>query len=539
VPMHECRSEGRSYPELGSERGELRDGGDRMKFRNAEAAFLAKLAEVDAAGSFATVRGSTTKELLAQTVTIERPLERCITLPHRNNNVFAAVYETLWVLAGRNDIADLCEYLPRARDFSDDGTTWRGGYGPRLRRWNGVDQLTHLVELLRSDSTSRRAVIALFDPDRDLAPSLDIPCTNWLNVAIRDGALHLNVAIRSNDLMWGFSGINTFEWSVLQEMLAHWLGVAVGPATYFIGSLHLYEHHFPRVAPLLSANPGPRAYDIEPARTRFGTPLADLDATLERWFDLEAQCRSGSVIGGHVNELEDPLLSDFLHMVDGYWQHRRNPAKPPMFEQVVDPGLRTAAREYVCRAADDQPAEQNEPVPSADEIDGYLRALHRLKTETYGDSWKRRGEQMSIMANVARKIDRLERLGQHLLDRADVALNTVVDLLVYSVKYESYLHDVQDTPGAPGTWSDGVEGFEHLLLATRASETLLIDPAVHQVMTAFVALESSVQSGPDEHRLALVQTLSRSARALLMAIAGQRPRAAYEAFRDAKDGNVE
>lgn len=511
-----------------------------MKFRNAEAAFLAKLAEVDAAGSFATVRGSTTKELLAQTVTIERPLERCITLPHRNNNVFAAVYETLWVLAGRNDIADLCEYLPRARDFSDDGTTWRGGYGPRLRNWNGVDQLTHLVEHLRSDPTSRRAVVALFDPDRDLTPSLDIPCTNWLNVVVRDGALDLNVAIRSNDLMWGFSGINTFEWSVLQEMLAHWLGVAVGSATYFIGSLHLYERHFSRVAPLLSATSAPRAYDLEPARTRFATSLADLDTALERWFDLEARCRSGSAIGGEVNRLEDPLLRDFLHMVDGYWQHRRNPATAPTFSQVVDSGLRTAAREHVCRAANDhQPAGQNQPVPSPDEIDGYLRALHRLKTEAYGNSWKRRGEQISIMANIARKVDRLERLEQHLLDRADVALDTVVDLLVYSIKYETYLHDVRDTPGAPGTWSDGVGGFEQLLSATRTSESLLTDPAVHQVMAAFVALESSVQSGPDEHRLTLVQTLSRSSRTLLTAIAEERPRAAYEAFRDAQDGNVE
>lgn len=271
-------------------------------------------------------------------------------------------------------------------------------------------------------------------------------------------------------------------------------------------SLHLYERHFSRVAPLLSANPAPRAYDLEPARTRFGRSLADLDTSLERWFDLEARYRSGSVMGGEVNGLEDPLLRDFLHMVDGYWQHRRNPATAPTFAAVADRGLRTAAREYVCRTGvDHQPTGQNEPAPSADEVDGYLRELHRRKTEMYGDSWKRRGEQMSIMANVARKIDRLERLEQHLLDRADLALDTVVDLLVYSVKYETYLHDVRDTPGAPGTWSDGVGGFEQLLPATRTRGALLTDRAVREVM----------------------------------AVAGQRPRVVYEAFRDSQDGNVE
>jgi thymidylate synthase len=58
-------------------------------------------------------------------------------LPGRNNNVFAQLAETAWVLAGRNDLAFLGHYLPRVADFSDDGRTWRGAYGPRIRRWGG------------------------------------------------------------------------------------------------------------------------------------------------------------------------------------------------------------------------------------------------------------------------------------------------------------------------------------------------------------------------------------------------------------------
>ncbi|PDQ34164.1 MAG: hypothetical protein B5766_13125 [Candidatus Lumbricidophila eiseniae] len=60
--------------------------------------------------------------------------------------------------------------------------------------------------------------------------------TQWiwqLHFLVRHGRLSLNVALRSNDVLWGFSGINTFEWSVLQEMMAYWVGVEIGPASFF------------------------------------------------------------------------------------------------------------------------------------------------------------------------------------------------------------------------------------------------------------------------------------------------------------------
>jgi hypothetical protein len=34
--------------------------------------------------------------------------------------------------------------------------------------------------------------------------------------------------------------------------------------------------------------------------------------------------------------------------------------------------------------------------------------LHRAKDAAYRDAWKRRGEVISILANIARKVDRLE-----------------------------------------------------------------------------------------------------------------------------------
>jgi thymidylate synthase len=55
-------------------------------------------------GAVVTVRALETKELRNRITSITRPLERCIFLPGRRNDVFAQITETFWVIGGRNDL---------------------------------------------------------------------------------------------------------------------------------------------------------------------------------------------------------------------------------------------------------------------------------------------------------------------------------------------------------------------------------------------------------------------------------------------------
>ena len=76
-----------------------------------------------------------------------------------------------------------------------------------------------------------------------------------------------------------------------------------------------------------------------------------------------------------------------------------------------------------------------------------VRRLHRAKDAAYRDAWKRRGEVGSILANIARKVDRLE----YGLDGAPATageswLDTAADLLVYCLKYQAYLADLDREP---------------------------------------------------------------------------------------------
>jgi len=212
--------------------------------------------------NYVTVRDMETKELLNCTFTVEKPMQRCCFIPGRDGNVFAQVAETLWMLSGSNDLDWLERYIPQCKRWSDDGKTWRAGYGPRLRDWNrrvpsgkylldgtfvtdSVDQIAYVVGKINSDPETRQAIISLWDPDSDVVEgSKDYPCNNWLHFIKRDGLLHLNVAVRSNDAIYGFSHVDFFGWSVLQQLVASLTGSGVGTMSWNATSMHIYSHHY-------------------------------------------------------------------------------------------------------------------------------------------------------------------------------------------------------------------------------------------------------------------------------------------------------
>lgn len=270
---------------------------EREIYRNSTDAFLVALAMVKDRGRIVSPRGMETKELLSQRIAIMNPRERCIVLPGRNDDIVAKVAETLWQLAGRDDIEWLTWYLPRAPEFSDDGYRWRGAYGPRLRRWQGfpTDQISNIAHKLVEDPCTRQAVINIWNPEVDLEPGKDIPCNNWLHFIIRDGVLHLNIAQRSSDVVWGFSGIDVFSWSVLHEMMAYWTGTEVGDFTYFISSLHVYEKHYKKLDKILDDYADRTIYDFDVPLVNYSGEFCYLDHDLSYIFDKEQIMRGGTI----------------------------------------------------------------------------------------------------------------------------------------------------------------------------------------------------------------------------------------------------
>lgn len=370
-----------------------------------------------------------TTELTHVGVTLKHPQDRYIRLGSRKANLAAQIAETMWVLAGRDDLDWLVNYLPRAVDYSDDGETWRGAYGPRLRNWShlGKDQLAHVVDLLTNDGTTRRAVMSIYDPAVDSQPGLDIPCNNWLHFTSRLGYVDLHVAIRSNDLMWGWSGINMFEWSTLLEVVARLSGLNVGHLHFSITSLHLYDKHWRRASQIASEQVGSLLTNVD-FQIQEKT-VVYFDQLVNHWFSLEQNIREGKDVDDEVRLFPEPMLQSWLRVLQWWWSGYTG------YLADVPPAIQRAAEVGV------QPPPVREklgvPVQTRPSFVSYVTGLHNEKHAAYGDSWKRRGEMLGIMANIARKVDRLGVNGA-----GDTATDTAIDLLVYLAKYHVWLTDL-------------------------------------------------------------------------------------------------
>ena len=112
-------------------------------------------------------------------------------------------------------------------------------YPERLQNYQGRNQLIDIVERLKQDIGSNRAVAVTFNPfidnDRD-----DIPCLQLIQALVRNDKLILSVYFRSNDLYGAFPS-NMMFLTYLGMKIANELGVKFDCIDYHCSSLHIYE----------------------------------------------------------------------------------------------------------------------------------------------------------------------------------------------------------------------------------------------------------------------------------------------------------
>ena len=169
--------------------------------------------------------------------------ERVLFYPERDANPYFHLMESLWMLAGRNDVDWISQFNGRINTYSDDGRTFHGAYGYRWRNWFGMDQLKAIQFRLSTYHNDRRAVLGIWDPHQDLVQTndgKDYPCNTQIYFWERRGELNMTVTNRSNDMIWGAYGANAVHMSVLLEYMAGMLGYAVGTYYQFSNNLHAY-----------------------------------------------------------------------------------------------------------------------------------------------------------------------------------------------------------------------------------------------------------------------------------------------------------
>lgn len=192
------------------------------------------------------------RDLGAVTVELEDG-ERTIMLAGRGWNPAFALVEAAWVIAGRNDVKTLTEFIRGFDRYSDDGHTLQGAYGYRLRHFFRCDQIDGAIDELTTHPPSRRVVLSLYAPSDLGLDSKDIPCNTQVTLRRVNGRLEMTVFNRSNDLWLGVP-YNWFVFRVVQHMIADRLGIRCGVQRHVSSCLHLYEINAAAASRVIACN---------------------------------------------------------------------------------------------------------------------------------------------------------------------------------------------------------------------------------------------------------------------------------------------
>ena len=178
----------------------------------------------------------------------QRPWERLCFEAKRDANHTFHLMETIWMLAGENDVSWLLPFNSNFAQYAEDDKLQHGAYGFRWANHFGVNQIQEVLLELENPNT-RRAVISMWDPRADLgADKRDLPCNTHIYFDLLQGKLNMSVCCRSNDMVWGAYGANAVHFSMLQELIATELGARIGKYYQFSNNYHLYTKMGPGAA---------------------------------------------------------------------------------------------------------------------------------------------------------------------------------------------------------------------------------------------------------------------------------------------------
>jgi len=196
-------------------------------------------------------RGKETRELLGVQTQIDMRYP-IVTNPGRKAGYKFMAAEAAWILSGDNRVSTISPYSRHISTFSDDGETFFGAYGPKIK-----EQLYYVASTLAADPDSRQAVINIWR-ENPRAGTKDVPCSLSVQFLIRNNKLHCQYTMRSSDAWLGWV-YDVFNFTMLAGVVLLELGqrypqLELGLLTLTAGSQHIYETNYHDVAAVLTEN---------------------------------------------------------------------------------------------------------------------------------------------------------------------------------------------------------------------------------------------------------------------------------------------
>ena len=181
------------------------------------------------------------------------------------------IYELLWFLKGETNIGYLNQNGVRIWDeWADENGNLGPVYGHQWRNWNSenIDQISELIDTLKTNPNSRRMLISAWNPsvlpDTSKSFSENVangkaalpPCHAFFQFYVADGKLSCQLYQRSADIFLGVP-FNIASYALLTMMIAQVCGMEAGEFIHTFGDVHLYNNHLEQAREQLTRTPRP------------------------------------------------------------------------------------------------------------------------------------------------------------------------------------------------------------------------------------------------------------------------------------------
>lgn len=193
------------------------------------------------------------------------------------------IHELLWFISGDTNIKYLCdngvriwndwpyakykdsadyngetieEFAEKIKNDAEFACKWGDlgpVYGKQWRDFNGVDQLTKLIQQIKTNPNSRRLIISAWNPAEVDEMALP-PCHSFMQFYVCDNKLSCQLYQRSGDVFLGIP-FNIASYSLFTMMIAQVCGLGLGEFVHTIGDAHIYLNHLDQVNLQLTRTP--------------------------------------------------------------------------------------------------------------------------------------------------------------------------------------------------------------------------------------------------------------------------------------------
>tara|TARA_R110002012_G_scaffold5387_1_gene24570 strand:+ start:1029 stop:1826 length:798 start_codon:yes stop_codon:yes gene_type:complete len=184
---------------------------------------------------------------------------------NRKYRPYVAASECAWILQGDESTEWISKHCSIWNKFAENNQI-KKSYGHRIKF-----QIQKVIQQLKDDPTTRRAVINLWDKNYDHNTSKNAPCPTQMAINFDGNFLNMQIFMRSSDLFVGLP-YDVMTWSLILDAIANELNYQPRYLTFFLAHAHIYEDHRVHIP-----NRGSHCYVIDLPGLSVSSILANMD----------------------------------------------------------------------------------------------------------------------------------------------------------------------------------------------------------------------------------------------------------------------